>query len=65
MGNGKSHAKWQPTSAAVVKDGDNESESILVIETNLALKPDEVILAASDILNEGNSSTLYYKRKSA
>ncbi len=51
LGNGKSHAKWQPTSAAVVKDGENEDESILIIETNLALKPDEVILAASDILN--------------
>jgi DNA-directed RNA polymerase subunit D len=51
LGNGKSHAKWQPTSAAVVKDGDNESESILIIETNLALKPDEVVLAASDMLS--------------
>jgi DNA-directed RNA polymerase subunit D len=51
LGNGKSHAKWQPTSAAVVKDGENENESILIIETNLALRPDEVILAASDLLN--------------
>lgn len=51
LGNGKSHAKWQPTSAAVVKDGENENESILIIETNLALRPDEVILAASDMLN--------------
>jgi DNA-directed RNA polymerase subunit D len=51
LGNGKSHAKWQPTSSAVVKNGENENESILIIETNLALKPDEVILAASDMLN--------------
>src|SRR5919108_4504113 len=51
LGNGKSHAKWQPTSAAIVKDGENENESILIIETNLALKPDEVILAASDMLS--------------
>ncbi len=51
LGNGKSHAKWQPTSSAVVKDGENENESILIIETNLALKPDEVILAASDMLS--------------
>lgn len=51
LGNGKSHAKWQPTSSAVVKDGENENESILVIETNLALRPDEVILAAADMLN--------------
>jgi DNA-directed RNA polymerase subunit D len=51
LGNGKSHAKWQPTSSAVVKDGENENESILIIETNLALRPDEVILAATDMLN--------------
>ena len=51
LGTGKSHAKWQPTSAAIVKDGENENESILIIETNLALKPDDVILAASDMLN--------------
>jgi DNA-directed RNA polymerase subunit D len=51
LGNGKSHAKWQPTSAAIVKDGDNENEAILIIETNQALKPHEVILAAFDMLN--------------
>jgi DNA-directed RNA polymerase subunit D len=51
LGNGKSHAKWQPTSSAVVKDGENENESILIIETNLALRPDEVMLAAADMLN--------------
>jgi DNA-directed RNA polymerase subunit D len=51
LGNGKNHAKWQPTSAAIVKDGEDENESILIIETNLALKPDEVILAASDMLS--------------
>ena len=51
LGNGKSHAKWQPTSAAVVKDGEDESESILIIETNLALRPDEVVSAASDLLS--------------
>ena len=51
LGNGKSHAKWQPTSSAVVKDGENENESILIIETNLALGPDEVILAAADMLH--------------
>ena len=51
LGNGKSHAKWQPTSAAIVKDGENENESILIIETNSALRPDEVVLAASDMLS--------------
>ena len=65
LGNGKSHAKWQPTSAAIVKDGEKENESILIIETNLALKPDEVILAASDMLNakiKGFSHTIYSLR---
>jgi DNA-directed RNA polymerase subunit D len=51
LGNGKSHAKWQPTSSAVVKNGEDENESVLIIETNLALKPDEVILTASDMLS--------------
>ena len=51
LGKGKSHAKWQPTSSAVVKDGENENETVLIIETNLALRPDEVILAAADMLN--------------
>ncbi|MDQ6865621.1 MAG: DNA-directed RNA polymerase subunit D, partial [Thermoproteota archaeon] len=37
LGVGKDHAKWQPTSAAIVKDGKDDSESILTIETNGAL----------------------------
>jgi DNA-directed RNA polymerase subunit D len=51
LGIGKYHAKWQPTSAAVVKDGENENESILIIETNQALKPEEVVMAAAERLN--------------
>src|ERR671918_504223 len=31
LGVGKDHAKWQPSSAAVVKDGKNEDETILVL----------------------------------
>jgi DNA-directed RNA polymerase subunit D len=31
LGIGRDHAKWQPTSAAIVKDGKDESESILFI----------------------------------
>lgn len=51
LGVGKDHAKWQPTSAAIVKDGNDESESILTIETNGALTAEEVIMAAIEKLN--------------
>ena len=46
LGVGKDHAKWQPTSAAVVKDGGDKNESILIIETNGALTAEETILTA-------------------
>ena len=51
MGIGKSHAKWQPTSAAVVKDGSQNDESILVIETNGALTAAETVFAALNRLD--------------
>lgn len=51
LGVGKDHAKWQPTSAAIVKDGNNENESILIIETNGALTAEEVVVAAIEKLN--------------
>lgn len=51
LGIGKDHAKWQPTSAAIVKDGKDENESILIIETNQALKPEEVVISAIEKLN--------------
>src|ERR687884_1194077 len=51
LGLGKDHAKWQPTSAAVVKDGNNENESVLIIETNGALTAEEVVIAAIEKLN--------------
>lgn len=44
LGIGKDHAKWQPTSVAVVKDGADENESILVIETNGSLTAHETIM---------------------
>jgi len=46
LGTGKDHAKWQPTSAAVVKDGKNEDESILLIETTGTLTAQETVMAA-------------------
>jgi DNA-directed RNA polymerase subunit D len=50
LGTGKSHAKWQPTSVAVVKDGKGEDDSILVIESNGSLTPQEIVLEAAKIL---------------
>jgi DNA-directed RNA polymerase subunit D len=49
LGIGKDHAKWQPTSAAVVKDGKDE-EIILVLESNGALTAEEILLAAAERL---------------
>ena len=51
LGVGKDHAKWQPTSVAIVKDGKDENESILVIETNGALTAEEVVMAAIEQIN--------------
>jgi DNA-directed RNA polymerase subunit D len=50
LGTGKSHAKWQPTSVAVVKDSKKEEDSILAIESNGALTPDEIVIEAAKIL---------------
>jgi DNA-directed RNA polymerase subunit D len=50
LGTGKDHAKWQPTSAAVVKDGEKEDETILILESNGALTAEEILLAAGERL---------------
>ena len=50
LGIGKDHAKWQPTAAAVVKDGKDESEIILVIESNGALTAGEIVTVAAEQL---------------
>jgi DNA-directed RNA polymerase subunit D len=47
LGIGKDHAKWQPTSAAVVKDGKDE-EIILTLESNGALTAEEILLTAAE-----------------
>ena len=50
LGIGKDHAKWQPTAAAVVKDGGSESEIILMIESNGALTAGEIVTVAAEQL---------------
>jgi len=50
LGTGKDHAKWQPTSAAIVKDGDNEDETILIVESNGALTAEEILVVAVERL---------------
>jgi DNA-directed RNA polymerase subunit D len=49
LGIGKDHAKWQPTSAAVVKDG-KDDEIILMLESTGALTAEEILLAAAERL---------------
>jgi DNA-directed RNA polymerase subunit D len=48
LGTGKDHAKWQPTAAAVVKDGKSEDEIILVLESNGALTAEELLMSAAE-----------------
>lgn len=50
LGTGKSHAKWQPTSAAVVRDGRDEDEIILMLESTGALTAEEILKQALDRL---------------
>jgi DNA-directed RNA polymerase subunit D len=50
LGTGKDHAKWQPTSAAVVTDGKDEDEIMLTIESNGALTTEEILVAATERL---------------
>jgi DNA-directed RNA polymerase subunit D len=49
LGIGKDHAKWQPTSAAVVKDGKDDA-IMLVLESNGALTAEEILLTAAERL---------------
>lgn len=55
LGLGKNHAKWQPTSSAIVKnagdDNNNSDESILVIETTGALTAEETIKQAISLID--------------
>lgn len=59
LGIGKDHAKWQPTSAAIVKDASRNDDSILVIETNGALTAEETVIAALSRL--GSKMNSFYQ----
>ncbi|MCI0563948.1 MAG: DNA-directed RNA polymerase subunit D [Nitrososphaera sp.] len=50
LGTGKDHAKWQPTAAAIVKDGKDESEIVLTIESNGALTAEEILVSSAERL---------------
>jgi DNA-directed RNA polymerase subunit D len=50
LGTGKDHAKWQPTSAAIVKDGKDEHEILLIIESNGALTAEEILHISAERL---------------
>jgi len=53
LGTGKMHAKWQPVSAAVLKEVDsNKEEYILQLESVGSLTPSEVLLQSLKILDE-------------
>lgn len=60
LGIGKDHAKWQPTTAAIVKDGNETNESILIIETIGSLTAEETVMSAINIINSklNNFSTV-------
>jgi DNA-directed RNA polymerase subunit D len=51
LGTGKSHAKWQPAPVAVVKDGKDENEIMLIIESNGALTAEEILKEAAERLH--------------
>lgn len=50
LGIGKDHAKWQPTAAAIVKDGADENEIILTIESNGSIAAEDILMLACDRL---------------
>ncbi|MFQ5941546.1 MAG: DNA-directed RNA polymerase subunit D [Nitrososphaerales archaeon] len=53
LGTGKMHAKWEPVSAAVLKESDsNKDEFILELETIGMITPTEVIQQSIKILDE-------------
>lgn len=52
LGFGRDHAKWQPATISVVKYGENENEIFLTIESNGALTPEEIVIAAVEQLSK-------------
>lgn len=52
LGRGKEHAKWQPATASVLKEGKAEKTYVLVVESSGALPAREIVLKAISLLEE-------------
>ncbi|GIU70972.1 MAG: hypothetical protein KatS3mg003_1616 [Candidatus Nitrosocaldaceae archaeon] len=52
LGTGKMHAKWQPVSVAVLKEGDKPEEFILTLESVGSLTATEILLESIRVLSE-------------
>ncbi len=52
LGRGKEHAKWQPATASVLKEGKAEKTYVLVVESSGALPTREIVLKAISLLEE-------------
>ncbi len=51
LGRGTEHAKWNSSNISVLTETDKENERILTVESTGALKPEQIILAGVDELN--------------
>jgi DNA-directed RNA polymerase subunit D len=51
LGRGSEHAKWNSANVAILTETDNENERILTVESTGALKPEQIILAGVEELN--------------
>jgi DNA-directed RNA polymerase subunit D len=52
LGRGKEHAKWQPATASVLKEGKAEKTYVLAVESSGALPAREIVLKAISLLEE-------------
>lgn len=51
LGRGSEHAKWNSSNIAVLTETENENERILTVESTGALKPEQIILAGVEEVN--------------
>jgi DNA-directed RNA polymerase subunit D len=52
LGRGKEHAKWQPATSSVLKEGKGENTYILAVESSGAIPAKEIVLKAIGMLEE-------------